>query len=210
MTVNFLKPNNPLLYQKAKLVDKKDLKQKWFLNIVDEMKSISGAFQHNVKNKTIMVGLAAPQIGYSIQLVFVDVSASSKRDGKYGNNLFMVNPKIISKSKKINRGREGCYSCKGESFDYDGIVSRHSEVKVKYTNLEGDEIIESFNGFTSVIIQHEVDHLLGKVFIHRIESEKDLHIVFNSEIQKYREEFKKWKRTLDPKVYWKDVVKLKK
>lgn len=206
----FLKPNNPILYQKAKLIDKKDLKSKWFLRIVEEMKNISGGFQHNKKNKTVMVGLAAPQIGYSIQLAFVDISASAKRDGKYGNNLFILNPKIISKSKKIKKGREGCYSCKGEGLDYDGVVPRYEKVKVKYMTLEGEEKVEEFDGFTSVIFQHEIDHLNGKVFIHRIKNEKDLHLVFNSEIQNYRENWKKWKKTLDPKIYWKDVAKIKK
>ena len=49
-------------------------------------------------------------------------------------------------------------------------------------NLEGQELLEEFSGFTAVIIQHEVDHLNGKVFVHRIKNEKDLHLVFPSEI----------------------------
>lgn len=202
----FLKPSNPILYQKAKGVSKSDLNKKWFLDIVEKMKSVAGVNQHNDKNKTVMVGLAAPQIGYSIQLVFVDVSASMKRDGKYGKNVFMVNPQIVSKSKKTKPGREGCYSTKMECCDVDGIVSRHEKVKVKYMNLDGEVVTEEYDGFTSVIIQHEVDHLNGKVFVHRIKNEKDLHLVFPSEIVDYRKNFKKWKRTLDPKTYWKDVV----
>jgi peptide deformylase len=209
MTNVFLKPNNPLLYKVAKKLEAKNLKEKWFLKIVKEMKDIAGVNQHNEKNKTVMVGLAAPQIGYSIQLVFVDVSASSKRDGKYGSNIFMVNPEIISKSKRKKTGREGCYSAKLDCCDVDGVVERHEKVKVKYLNLDGVEVVDEFVGFTSVIVQHEVDHLNGKVFVHRIKKEKDLHLVFPSEIADYRKNFKKWKRTLDPKLYWKDVVQIK-
>lgn len=92
------------------------------------------------------------------------------------------------------------------SCDVWGIVERHNEVTIEYLNLEGVKIINKFAGFTSVIIQHEIDHLQGKVFIHKIKDEKNLHIVFPSETKEYRNNYKKWKRTLNPKIYWKDVV----
>jgi peptide deformylase len=178
------------------------------LNIVEEMKSIAGINQHKDKNKPIMVGLAAPQIGYSIQLVFIDLSATAKRDGKFGNNLFMVNPKIVSYGKQKERGREGCYSCKPGNFDIRGVVERSKSVKIKFTDLNGENQVMELGGFTAVIAQHEVDHLDGKVFVHGIKNEKDLHIVFDSEYKLHKKNYKKWKRTMSPKLYFKEVCKI--
>lgn len=73
----------------------------------------------------------------------------------------------------------------------------------------GEEVTQEFEGFTARIIQHEVDHLNGKVFVHSIKKEKDLHIVFDSECKDYGKKFATWKRTLNPKIYFSDVVKRK-
>lgn len=208
MKDTFLKPDNPLLYKIAKPVNKKDLKEKWFLDILEQMKSVAGVSQTKDENKRTMVGLAAPQVGQSVRLVFIDVSATKNRDRNKNKNIFMVNPEIISKSKKLVRGREGCYSAGLGICDVDGIVARHEKVKVKYTNLDGQELVEEFSGFTAVIIQHETDHLNGKVFVHRIKNEKDLHLVFPSETKNYRKNWKNWKRTMPPKIYFKEVAKV--
>ncbi len=208
MTNIFLRPNNKLLYRKSKAIKRKDLKEKWFLDIVEEMRKIAGVNQHKDKNKPIMVGLAAPQIGHSLQLIFIDLSATSKRDNKFGDNLFMINPTITTFSKQKERGREGCYSCKPEDFDVRGIVERSKKVKVKFMDLNGEDQEIELIDFTAVIAQHEVDHLNGKVFVHRIKKEKDLHIVFDSEYKLHKKNYKKWKRTISPQLYFKDICKI--
>jgi peptide deformylase len=71
MTKEFAKPDNQILYKQAKEVKKADMKKDWFLKIIKEMKDVAGVNQHSDKSKPIMVGLAAPQLGYSFKIVFV-------------------------------------------------------------------------------------------------------------------------------------------
>lgn len=210
MTKEFIKPDNQILYQVAKQIKKADLKKAWFLKIVKEMKDVAGINQHSDKSKPIMVGLAAPQLGYSFKIVFVDLSATAKRDDKYGSNLFMINPRILKYMGKKSKGKEGCYSAKTEVCDFRGLVNRNEKVLVEFMSLSGEIIREEFSGFTAVIVQHEVDHLNGKIFIHRIKNEKDLHVVFPSEYKLHKKNCKTWKRTLNPKTYFKDVAKINK
>lgn len=208
MDNTFLQPDNKMLYEKAKTVKKSDFGTDLFLEIINKMKEAAGANQHKNKKIPIMVGLAAPQIGYSYKIIFVDVSATGNRDNKYGDNIFMVNPKIISRSSKTSKGREGCYSTKMVGCDIRGVVERSTSVRVKYLTENGEPKEEDFFGFTAVIIQHEVDHLEGKVFVHRITKEKDLHLVFPSENLLYKKNYKKWKRNISSDLYFKDICKM--
>lgn len=204
----FLRPDNTLLYTKAKVVSKTDLKNKWFLNIIRKMKEVAGVNQHGDMSRPIMVGLAAPQIGYPYQIIFVDISAKIQRGKSYGENIFMVNPVVKKYSKERLKGREGCYSTKLSECDVRGMVNRSTKVLVEYMTIAGDVVTQEFSGFTAVIIQHEVDHVNGKVFVHRITNKNDLHIVFPTEYKKYKKECMTWARTLDPKIYFKDIAKL--
>jgi peptide deformylase len=150
-----------------------------------------------------MVGLAAPQLGFAIQLVFIDLAAGAKRDGKFGNNLFMVNPKIIEKSIKKIKCNEGCYSARVEKFTIYGVVSRSEKVKVQYMALDGKNKTQTFSGFTSVVAQHEIDHLNGKIFIHRIRGKNKLEAITQNGSEKES-------IIMDSEFYWKQVAQIKK
>lgn len=76
----------------------------------------------------------------------------------------MVNPEIIQKSAQTVLGEEGCLSVPNER----GEVARAEGVTVKYQTLAGDEIIQEFHGFPARIVQHEVDHLDGVLFVERV------------------------------------------
>lgn len=209
MQKNFLTPDNKLLYKKAKVVKKEDFKSQWFLDLLNKMKEVAGANQnHGAKNKPVMLGLAATQIGVPYKIVFVDLSATPQRDKREAKNIFLINPKIVFKSEKQIKNREGCYSTMLDTFRVNGVVERSDKVSVKYFDENGVAQRQDFSGFTAVIVQHELDHLEGKVFVHRIKNEKDLHVVFNSEWDSYKETYKKWKRTIKPEVYFKDICKI--
>lgn len=115
------------------------------------------------------VGLAAPQVGNLIQVVSIDVSRSKNPVPNHGL-LTLINPVILhAEDEKIVR--EGCLSVP----EYTANVARFQKVKVKALNPKGEEIIIEAEGFEAVAIQHELDHLNGVLFIHRIKSlEKDL------------------------------------
>jgi peptide deformylase len=95
------------------------------------------------------VGLAAPQIGILKKVIVV-------RDG---NTFFpMINPIIIKRTGNQFSSKEGCLSLEGER-----IVKRHPSILVSYQDINGKKLTKTFNSFLSVIIQHETDHLNGKL-----------------------------------------------
>jgi len=113
------------------------------------------------------VGVAAPQIGVTLRVCVVDVSAS--RHGKDSNHglLVMVNPEIIHREGAAIM-REGCMSVP----DYTGDVERATAITVRFQDGEGTARVIETSGFEAVAIQHEMDHLDGILFLDRIVSLK--------------------------------------
>ena len=101
------------------------------------------------------VGLAATQVDVHERLIVIDVSET--RD----DLLVLINPEIVWASEERKVHEEGCLSVPGI---YDG-VARAVEVKVKAQNAEGKFFERQTDGLLAVCIQHEMDHLLGKVFV---------------------------------------------
>ena len=101
------------------------------------------------------IGLAATQVDVHERLIVIDVS--EERDAP----LVLINPEIIWKSAETHLNEEGCLSVPGI---YDG-VTRFDAVKVQAKDGEGMSRIVEADGLLSVCIQHEMDHLLGKVFV---------------------------------------------
>ena len=101
------------------------------------------------------IGLAASQVNVHERLVVIDVSEGRDQP------LVLINPEIIWFSPETQVNDEGCLSVPGV---YDG-VERASAVRVRALDLEGQLQTHSAEGLLAVCIQHEMDHLLGKVFV---------------------------------------------
>ena len=101
------------------------------------------------------IGLAATQVDVHERLIVIDVS--EKRD----EPMVLINPELVWRSEETRLGEEGCLSVPGI---YDG-VERSLAVKVQALNLDGQSQIYEAEGMLAVCIQHEMDHLLGKVFV---------------------------------------------
>jgi peptide deformylase len=101
------------------------------------------------------IGLAATQVDVHERLIVIDVS--EKRD----EPMVLINPELVWCSEETRLGEEGCLSVPGI---YDG-VERSIAVKVQALNLDGQSQIYEAEGTLAVCIQHEMDHLLGKVFV---------------------------------------------
>ena len=113
------------------------------------------------------VGVAAPQIGDLRRVAVVDVSRSKLGRDNHHGLLTMVNPEIISRSgQKVMR--EGCMSVP----DYTGNVTRAEEIVVEFLDRDGSERVIRASGFEAVAIQHELDHLDGRLFLDRVSSLK--------------------------------------
>lgn len=106
------------------------------------------------------VGLAANQIGVSLQIMVIDTTP--KKDSP-PLKLVLINPQVISAEGSV-KYREGCLSFPGLTVE----VERYSRVKVKALDLNGEEKEYDFEGFPAIVFQHEMDHLMGITFIDRL------------------------------------------
>ncbi len=107
------------------------------------------------------IGLAAPQVGETVRLIVVDTEWTT--DDAEQNPLVLVNPEIVESSGKIV-WTEGCLSVP----DFEADVERASHVKLRASNLEGEDLEIDASELQAVCFQHEIDHLDGILFIDRI------------------------------------------
>ncbi|MCX7625538.1 MAG: peptide deformylase [Candidatus Sumerlaeaceae bacterium] len=114
------------------------------------------------------VGIAATQIGKSIRIIAVDASRAKRPVPNHGP-LTLVNPRILERDGHISF-REGCLS----GPDYVAHIERAATVVVSALNQDGHPVIIEAHGFEAVIIQHEIDHLDGILFIDRVKRARDL------------------------------------
>ncbi len=110
------------------------------------------------------VGLACNQIGIPYSVVIVDTTV---KEGVEPVKLTLINPEIIASEGKQTY-REACLSVPGVSAE----VERAQWVKVRALTPKGQEEIFEFEGFPAVVVQHELDHLSGKVFLDRLKGVK--------------------------------------
>ena len=104
------------------------------------------------------IGLAASQVDVHEQLVVMDISEA------HDQPLVLINPEIVWASPETEVNDEGCLSVPGI---YDG-VQRASAVRVQALDLEGQLQTHSAEGLLAVCIQHEMDHLMGMVFVEHL------------------------------------------
>ncbi|MEP1586660.1 MAG: peptide deformylase [Tateyamaria sp.] len=104
------------------------------------------------------IGLAAPQVGLLHRLIVLDCV---KKDDEKSRPLIMFNPEIVASSDEINVYEEGCLSIPEQFAD----VTRPAQVQVRWMDRDGNEQSEGMDGLWATCVQHEIDHLDGKLFI---------------------------------------------
>ncbi len=104
------------------------------------------------------IGLAAPQVGVTSRLIVMDCV---KEEGEAPRPLIMFNPQVIAASDDLNTYEEGCLSIPEHFAD----VTRPAEVDVRWMDRDGKEHTETFSKLWATCVQHEIDHLNGKLFI---------------------------------------------
>lgn len=139
---------DPVLKKKALPVDEVDGKiQKLIDDMLETMYAAPG------------IGLAAPQVGKSIKLAVLDISIS----GEEHPPIILINPEIV-KSEGKTASEEGCLSIPG----YTSVIERAGSVTVTAINREGLQTEIEATGLLARALQHEIDHLDGKLFIDRM------------------------------------------
>ena len=104
------------------------------------------------------IGLAAPQVGVNERVIVMDCV---KDEGAAPRPIVMLNPEIVAASEETNVYEEGCLSIPEQYAE----VTRPAEVSVRWLDLQGRRQEERFDGLWATCVQHEIDHLNGKLFI---------------------------------------------
>ena len=118
----------------------------------------------------IGAALAAIQIGEPIRLTVVRDSFDTTDEKEFTT---LVNPEIVKSSAEQVLDIEGCLSVPGIY----GRVKRHLKIKVKAQDLQGNEVRLTLEGFPARVLQHEIDHMYGIIFLDHIKDSKNLYSI---------------------------------
>lgn len=140
---------NPLLKKKSKTITKIDS------SIIQLAADLLATMYH-----AHGVGLAAPQVGILKRLIVMDPDHEDQPE----QATIMINPEIIEKSEETVTCNEGCLSVP----EYQSEVIRPEKVTVTWLDLKGERHTENLDNFKARVVQHEIDHLNGILFIDRI------------------------------------------
>ena len=135
-----------------------------------EIKQLINTLQDTLAS-TQGVGIAAPQINESKQVIII----ASRPSARYPNAplmepTVMINPTFEALSESIEKDWEGCLSIPAIR----ALVPRYKEIKISYPDITGKKINTQLEGFVARVFQHEFDHLEGKVYLDRVESNQDI------------------------------------
>ena len=174
------KLGNPILRKISKQVDLKKLAgqqgelQDFIDDMIDTMREEDG------------VGLAAPQVNRSLQIVVLEYENNERYPDESSIPVtVLVNPVLSDYGEEKALGWESCLSL----IDFRGLVPRSTSVTLKAYDRDGNRIEKRATGFEAVVLQHEIDHPNGKVFLDRMEDLTKLA---------YQEEFEEFWLKKDP------------
>jgi peptide deformylase len=145
---------HPILKNKASKVEAIDDSVR---QLVDDMFETL----YNISNG---VGLAANQVGDKRAVIIIDLGVGEDEEEKLSEKIVMINPEIIDSSENTDDDYEGCLSVP----EYFEKVVRPAQIKVKYYDLDMQEIVRDVDGFLARCMQHEIDHLNGVLFYERL------------------------------------------
>lgn len=131
--------------------------------LAENMKQASLDWEDHRQNE-VAAALAAPQVGRSLRVIIIRNDFSDSKDR--GFQVF-INPEIAKTEGKLVKDSEGCLSV----ADVYGMVPRYPKVKVKATTIDGMAVRITAEGFLARVLQHEIDHLHGTLFIDHIKDE---------------------------------------
>ena len=117
------------------------------------------------------VGIAAPQISISKQIIIIASHPTPRYpSAPLMEPTVMINPACQKLSDTLEKDWEGCLSIPGIR----ALVPRYKEILVSYTNQQGEFVKTRLEGFVARIFQHEFDHLHGKVYLDRVEDNREI------------------------------------
>ena len=164
---------HPTLRRKAKPIETELISSLPFSNLIKDMQDTLRDYGG--------IGLAAPQIDESIQLAIIDLPGGTSRYGELEALPLTVciNPFVTVLDPASAGYWEGCLSVPGLR----GFVERPQRIQLTYTDASGAQLEREFSDFHATVVQHEIDHLNGTLYVDRIEDPSLL--VFEDEYLRY-------------------------
>lgn len=157
---------NPILRKQAKHLTKVEILSPSVQKLIKDM-------QHTLIEKKLGIGLAAPQVGKSVALAVIAIRPTPHRPKVKEFDLVLINPVITDFTGKEKELWEGCISAGNEGkADLFAKVPRYEQIKIKYTDENGKACKKSLKGLEAQVVQHEVDHLKGVLFVDHVNDTK--------------------------------------
>ncbi|WP_332065287.1 peptide deformylase [Bartonella sp. CB189] len=142
---------NPILRQVSKPIDHTDSALEKLANdMLDTMYDAKG------------IGLAAIQVGIPLRMLVIDISENDENTSR--NPLIIINPEILWLSDERNIYKEGCLSIP----EYYAEVERPKRLCIRYEDIQGKKRELEANNLLATCLQHEIDHLNGRLFVDHI------------------------------------------
>jgi len=168
MVLKIRQVGDPVLRQKARPLSKDEILDPSTQELIESMRET----MHDAPG----VGLAAPQVGYSLQLVVIEDQAEfiqklppeqvAERERRPVSFHVLINPKLTLLGSETVEFFEGCLSLAG----FTAVVPRARQVRVEGLNERAEPVIVNATGWYARILQHELDHLGGVLYVDRMKS----------------------------------------
>ena len=170
---------DPILRKQAKLIDKNNIGSAKIQTLIRDM-------LRTLKAKEYGIAIAAPQVGESIALVVIDIKKTPTRPDIDEYSAILINPKILKYLGKTEFMRDGCISVGAEDDPLYGWSERYPKVVVEWLDEAGNRQQAEFDGLLAHVMQHEIDHLNGRLFIDLVKDSKTyIHASEYLKIQKH-------------------------
>jgi peptide deformylase len=153
---------NPVLRTKTRRLSRAEILSEPTQQLVANMR-------YTLQQKRYGVGLAAPQVGKAVALTVIVVRSTPSRTAVEPFELVAINPRVVKTYGQKEPMWEGCLSLGGtQNFPY-ALVPRYKKVRVQYYDAAATKHEADFEGLAAHVLQHEIDHLDGVLFVDRVE-----------------------------------------
>ncbi len=156
---------HPVVRAMAQPVPKQAFRDRLLQKLIDDMRETLHEYEG--------VGLAAPQVHEGLRLAVIEVPGSDERAQAEVPFFVLANPVVMPLSDELENGWEGCLSVP----DLRGIVPRHKRLRLEALDRRGKPYSLEAEGFFARVIQHECDHLDGRVYLDRMADLRSLTFI---------------------------------
>jgi peptide deformylase len=152
---------NPILRTVPQILSNAEIRSTDIQRLIEDM-------YYTLEHRKYGVGIAAPQVGHSVAISTIDTKPTPTRPDLVRQKLTIINPEIIKTYGEKSEEWEGCIS----GTELYAKVPRYKRLRLRWHDAQAHVHEQDFDGFLAHVIQHEVDHLNGVLFVDKVEDTK--------------------------------------